>query len=146
MSNDANMALLAQGAATQARIETNHAKQEADEARRRAMYAEAALSNATTDRDLEHRVAVLVSERDLFRLSAEHLQQQLDERGILLMEWMHSNEAFRRIAKQYGKKLGLTNETRQADYAEHLLNAAEEDPKFANTKLGKEAREKKLGI
>lgn len=55
----------------------------------------------------------------------------------LLKEWMHSNEAFKRLARKYGKKLGVSDEQRQNDFEDCLLEAAEEKPEFAETKATK---------
>ena len=140
MSKEMNATLLGYGAATQARIETNRANQAADEDRRRAIYAEAALANVTTDADLERQVAALAKERNIFLASSLNLKEELDRSNASITEWMHSNEAFRRLAKQYGKKLGLSPEQRQADFARHLLDAAEEHPELAKTELGKKFR------
>lgn len=59
----------------------------------------------------------------------------LREKDVLIVEWMHSNEAFKQLARQYGKKLGVTDEQRQNDLDEKVIDVAEEDAKFANTKL-----------
>lgn len=72
---------------------------------------------------------------------AEALEEQnsqllaaVAERDAIILEWMQSNEAFKRLARQYGKELGVPDEQRQKDFDEHLLDIAEEDPeKFANT-------------
>ena len=68
----------------------------------------------------------------------------LAEKDALVLEWMHSNEAFKRLARQYGKKLGVTDEKRTEDYREEVLNVAEENPKFENTELNAELKRKKL--
>lgn len=59
----------------------------------------------------------------------------------LLKEWMHSNEAFKRLARKYGKKLGLSDEQRQVDYDDQILEIAEEKPELANTDLMKGVKE-----
>ena len=53
---------------------------------------------------------------------------------------MQSNEAFKRLAKQYGKELGVTQEQYEKDVHEHRLDVAEEDPDFANTKVTAKAK------
>lgn len=61
----------------------------------------------------------------------------------LLKEWMHSQEAFKRLAKKYGKKLGVSTEQMENDRDDCLLEVADERPEFANTngtKAAKEAR------
>lgn len=59
----------------------------------------------------------------------------------LLKEWMHSNEAFKRLARKYGKKLGVSDEQRVNDYDDVVLEIAEEKPEFADTKTLKEVKE-----
>jgi len=72
-------------------------------------------------------------------------QAKLAEKEALILEWMHSNEAFKRLARQYGKTLGVTDEQRQTDFANAVVNVAEEDPKYAGTEFAK-AKRKQLGI
>jgi hypothetical protein len=42
-------------------------------------------------------------------------RRRLAQKDDLLKEWMHSNEAFKRLARKYGKKLGVSDEQRQMD-------------------------------
>lgn len=65
----------------------------------------------------------------------------LQEKEALLKEWMHSNEAFKRLARKYGKKLGLSDEQRVNDYDDVVLEVAEEKPEFADTNTLKEVKE-----
>ena len=143
MSNDFDMSQLGFGAATRARIDANSAQQEADVERQRARTAEAALRNITTDADLERKVRGLGIEKERLLSSVAYMQDQLKIRDELLLEWMHSDEAFRRLSKQYGKKAGLSDDQRQADFDQHVIDISEENPKLANTKL---AQRKKLNI
>ena len=73
---------------------------------------------------------------------ADELALALAERDAIILEWMQSNEAFKRLARQYGKELGVTDEQRQKDWDEHLLDVAEEDPDFANTKKTQGAKQR----
>ena len=140
MSNDFNLSLLNSGIATRAIVGANNARQEAGEQRMRAFAAEAALANVTTDRDLQRKVRMLGDRASFLKASNEHLTQQLAERDALITEWMQSSEAFRRLARQYGKKLGVTDEQRQIDCDAHVMNTADEDPKYAKTNLTKETK------
>ena len=144
MSNDFDMSQLGFAAATRARIESNQSKQEADEERNRAWRAEAALRNATTDADLQRKVRGLGVEKERLLSSVKYMQAQLAqkdasiiERDKIIYEWMHSNEAFRGLAKKYGKVLGISDDQVQKDYVDQVVNLAEEDPKFSNTGLEK---------
>ena len=143
MSKDMNMSLVGFGAATQARIETNHAQQEASEEKQRALAAQSALRNITTDKDLERKVRGLGIEKDILTNSVENLRKQLAERDALLIEWMHSTEAFRRLARQYGKKIDISDDQRRDDYLSHALDISEEDIKFSETDVAKKSRLKK---
>ena len=71
--------------------------------------------------------------------------QALREKNDLIMEWMHSNEAFKTLARQYGQKLGVTDDERKEDFANAVVDLAEEDPKFANTKMA-ESKRAQLGL
>lgn len=68
------------------------------------------------------------------------LEASVAEKDAMITEWMHSHEAFRRLAQQYGEKLEMTDEQRLNARNNTLVNVAEEDPKFANTKIGAKAR------
>jgi len=69
------------------------------------------------------------------QVKANGFQAAITEKDALILEWMHSNEAFKRLARQYGKKLGVTDEQRQNDFDNQVLDVAEEDPKFQKTEL-----------
>ena len=70
----------------------------------------------------------------------QQMAQSLSEKDALILEWMHSNEAFKRLAKQYGKKLDVSDEQQKEDRANAVLDAAEEDTRFENTDLGGKAK------
>ena len=73
---------------------------------------------------------------------ADELALALAERDAIILEWMQSNEAFKRLARQYGKELGVTDEQQKNDVFEHVLDIAEEDPeKFEKTKGTQKARQ-----
>ena len=65
----------------------------------------------------------------------------LAQKDELLKEWMHSNEAFKRLARKYGKKLGVSDEQRQADWNETVVEVADENPDYENTDLAKKKRQ-----
>jgi hypothetical protein len=64
----------------------------------------------------------------------------LTEKDTIILEWMHSNEAFKKLARQYSTKLGIPNEKRTVDFNQALVDVAEENPKFVNTEIGTRAR------
>lgn len=90
-----------------------------------------------------YRCEVNQLESDPNYFAVKVLERQVAEKDALIAEWMHSTEAFRRLARQLGKKLGVTDEQRSEYYANHAVDIAEEDPKFANTTVANEARKKK---
>lgn len=65
----------------------------------------------------------------------EVLLDAIAKRDEVMTSWMHSNDTFKRLAREYGKKLGLTDEQRSADYNQMILDVAEEEPKYKNTSL-----------
>lgn len=77
----------------------------------------------------------LLQERDDALKSNAILRQTLAARDSLLLEWMHSNETLKQLARQYGQKLGLSDSERQRDFDSKVLEVAKEDPRFSGTKL-----------
>ena len=129
------------GAAQQARAEADLARQRAaieeqrtSDAERRASDAEARASRVSTDADLKRRTKEAIAGKLNALDDVDRLEKALADRDAIITEWMHSNEAFKRLARQYGKKLGVTDEQRQNDFDENILDVAEENPTFANTK------------
>lgn len=66
---------------------------------------------------------------------AKILEEELAERDALIIEWMHSNDAFKKLASKYGSKLNISEEEQKHDRYEAILDIAEENPKFKNTRL-----------
>jgi hypothetical protein len=66
----------------------------------------------------------------------------LAERDEIIVDWMHTNEAFKRLARQYGKDLGVKDEQRQKDLDAHVLDIVEEDDKFKNTTAANGAKKR----
>jgi hypothetical protein len=116
-----------------ATLDASIQRQRATNAQRQLMDAEFKLKNVSTDADLKRQRDAACFESNLFR-------EQLEVKNALILEWMHSNEAFKRLAKQYGNKLGITDEQRTEDFNQNLVDVAEEDPKFADTKIGGRAK------
>lgn len=116
----------------------------------RAREAEAARSRAASERSAATMKSInatrqardLQDDLDAANATVEKQKAALAERDALIREWMHSNEAFKRLARQYGKSLNITDEKRTSDFHNHVANVSEEDPKFANTALGADIRAK----
>ena len=79
----------------------------------------------------------LRDEVDLLAKKVRTLTAGIVSRDLMIRDWMHSNEAFKRLQKNYGNKLGVTDEQRQSDFEKAVLDISEEDPKFANTNFVK---------
>ena len=84
--------------------------------------------------------AKMREELDKKTVQIANLKTALNERDALLLEWMHGNVAFKKLAQQYGKKLGITEQQQSLDVLEKVLDAAEEEPQFQVTKVVAKAR------
>ena len=66
-------------------------------------------------------------------------------KNALILEWMHSNDGYRKIAREYGERLGLTTEDVRRDLAEAIVSLSETDPDYTHTRLGA-AKRQQLGL
>lgn len=101
---------------------------------RTAFLVEQARSEHRRDR------RVIAELRSQLEQANTRFRAALEERDSLLTEWMHSSEAFKLLARQYGKALNLSDEQRTEDLRWQIIFAAERDPRFANTKLYDEVK------
>ena len=94
--------------------------------------------NSDSDKveDLERENRRLKGELSNSRIVNQQYRDELVQRDTLITEWMHSNEAFKVLAVKYGKKIGLSAEQRQEDFDNAVLDVAEEEPRYKDTKLG----------
>lgn len=128
----------AEAAASRARMAENQARaliqqnQDGNIQDRRLISSLRGQLDAKHEKLLETQIALQAAER------------AVQEKEALILEWMHSNDAFKMLAKQYGKKLGVSDEQRKEDYFEAVLDVAEQDPGLDNTRL-KETAKKGLG-
>jgi hypothetical protein len=68
------------------------------------------------------------------------LKEELLKREALILDWIQSSEAFKKLAKKYSKK---NNDEIVAEAREAALEVAEEDPeKFGHSNLTKRVKEK----
>lgn len=105
----------------------NSLKSQLRRAKDDAYEAESALSKERSNKQaLQKQNEQLISDSQQWR-------DAVALRDSIILEWMHTNEGFKRLAREYGKRLGVTDEQRQADFDNHLLDIAEEDPDFAKT-------------
>lgn len=114
----------------------NSLKSQLRRAKDDAYEAERALSKERSNKQaLQKQNEQLISESQQWR-------EAIAERDAIILEWMQSNEAFKRLAREYGKKVGVTDEQRRIDFDNHLLDVAEEDPDFQNTKTTGRAKQR----
>lgn len=114
----------------------NSLKSQLRRAKDDAYEAEMALSKERSSKQaIQKQNEQLINESQQWR-------DAIAERDAIILEWMQSNEAFKRLARQYGKQVGATDEQRQIDLDNHLLDVAEEDPDFANTKRTQGAKQR----
>lgn len=103
------------------------------------------VGNASADQkisDLEKENQRLRQQLQTSQTVNTQAHKALAEKDALMLEWMHSNEAFKQLARNYGKKLGVSDEQRQKDFDNELLNAAEENPQFKDTKKSAGAKQR----
>ncbi len=91
------------------------------------------------------QIAQLEEQLDALSTKNEKWKAAVKQRDEIILEWMQSTEGFKRLAKQYGKQLGLTQEQRQIDFDNHAIQVAKDDSDFANTGTTQRAKER-LGI
>ena len=132
-----------------ARNDANNANARASDAEHQLAMERLSARPASTDADLKLRLANANDRVVSLEGSNDYFKKQIEEKDAMILEWMHSNEAFKRLAKQYGKKLGVNDEQRVDDVFAEVEDVAEEDPKFSSTRLlgkAKEHRKRDLQI
>lgn len=95
--------------------------------------------------DGEYEAMLAQQEVEVLKQQLRLKDEALREKDVLIMEWMHSNEAFKKLTRQYGKKLGVSDDERKEDFANAVVDLAEEDPKFSQTKMA-ESKRAQLGL
>lgn len=71
----------------------------------------------------------------------DELETQLRKKDKLILEWMHTNAAFKKLTKDYAAQLGIPEEQRQKDAHQARVDVAERSPSFKETELYKESLE-----
>ena len=131
-----NQSLVNSATVNTAIAEVGLANERAFAAEQRARRAERDAASKTTDNDLRRNMLDARRDQEIAQKMYESLRIQLEKKEALLLDWMHTNEAFKRLARQYGARLGVTDEQRTKDFDETMVMVSEEDPKFANTDPG----------
>lgn len=128
----------------QASLAAQRARDEAAKAAKAKQDAERAKTasglNANARANDARTIEVLKKEAAEKDQKMEAIATALKSQQELVLEWMHNSEAFKKLARDMGKKLGMTDEERQAALMEAVVDVAEEDPLFQNTELGKKAK------
>ena len=73
-------------------------------------------------------------------LDALQFKEAIKVRDDLLKEWMHANESFRQLAKEYASKLNISPDEHQKNADNKIIDLSEQDPKYQNTKLTDKAK------
>lgn len=71
----------------------------------------------------------------------EELRAEIVKKDKLILEWMHTNAAFKKLTKDYAAQLGIPEEQRQKDAHQARVDIAEQDPAFKHTELYQESLE-----
>lgn len=162
MANDAACREMeAKTRATQSRLDK-------EEAERRVKRAEAAINrmNEIESREgdsieLENALSLVNMQKAIVEVKNKEISQkdleiqnkedvikfqrgQLKEKDDLILEWMHTNEAFKRLAKIYGKRLDLSSDDIQKDLDVEIQDLSEEDSNFKNTEVKKRSDKRLL--
>jgi hypothetical protein len=75
----------------------------------------------------------------------ETFKRELAAKEALLLEWRHSDASFRKLAKTYGKRLGISDEERAADFQQAIVDIAAEHPQFVSTNILDIAKKRLIG-
>jgi hypothetical protein len=137
------------GNAAAAQNQAHNASMEAIAARSKSSAAQRAARSADSDamfawEEVKKKQRELETYRETvieLRKKVESLMLAISERDKVTLGWMHTHEAFKRMAREYGKSLNLTVEQRQQDLDRHILDIAQEDSTYANTRAAIQVKE-----
>lgn len=73
------------------------------------------------------------------RKERERLEAELAKKDAEILEWMHTNAAFRKLTKDYAARFGVSEEERVRDVDQARVDIAIEDPAFQHTELYKKS-------
>jgi hypothetical protein len=129
------------GNAAAAQNQAHNASMEAIEARSKASAAQRASRLSDSDamfawEEVKKKQRELEASRETviaLQKKVESLMLAIAERDKVTKEWMLTTEAFKRLAREYGKSLNLTAEQRQQNLDQRILDIALEDPTYAST-------------
>ena len=123
--------------------ESDRRKLEIDRLRAEAVHAARPRSTSHADREIMHLQGRLAEAERLNAqrsLAIAERDKALASKDAMILEWMHSSEAFKRLARQYGKLIGVSDEQRTRDLRKRIVDIGEDDPTFSKTELGQRAK------
>jgi len=143
-------AQIAFGQARSANLQASFAQQTADAAESKARIAQESLDmlrsqSAGSEAHNRRMISALSRQVEALHEKIYGCQLLIQERDRLILEWTHSHETFKFLARDLGTMLGVDREERQRLYDELAVGLAEEDPSFANTEILKKAKARLAG-
>ena len=69
------------------------------------------------------------------------LREEIAKKDKLILEWMHTNAAFKKLTKDYAAQLGISNEERIKDVDQARIDVAADEPAFQTSDIYKDAVE-----
>lgn len=92
--------------------------------------------------DLENQQASSKTHQNLLVQQLIAQKEELAKKEKLILEWMHTNAAFKKLTKDYALQLGIPEEQRIQNVRQARLDVAEADPALKHTDLYQETLEK----
>jgi hypothetical protein len=93
------------------------------------------LSSSSKKSTADFDLLVAQREIELLKTRINLKDDAIREKNALILDWMHSNEAFKMLAKIFGKKLGESDESIWNEFDQCILNIAEKYPIFQKSRL-----------
>ena len=91
--------------------------------------------------DLENQQASSKTHQNLLVQQLIAQKEELAKKDKLILEWMHTNAAFKKLTKDYAAQLGISNEERIKDVDQARIDVAADEPAFQTTDIYKDAVE-----
>ena len=91
--------------------------------------------------DLENQQASSKTHQNLLVQQLIAQKEELAKKDKLILEWMHTNAAFKKLAKDFADQLGIPKEERPQLVDQARVDVAEQSPAFKETDIYKDAVE-----
>mgnify|MGYP006141217079 CR=1 FL=1 len=85
--------------------------------------------------DLQNQRSSSIAHQNLLVQRIVALNEELAKKDALILEWMHTNAAFRKLTKDYAARLGISEEERVQNVDQARVDVALDDPAFQHTQL-----------